>query len=626
MKISEPDFKITNLSDLINRRYAFAFIALLFILFLSYSNSFDCSWHFDDYDNITDNVNIQISQFNWENIKNISFGIMNNNRISRPVSYLSFAFNYYLGGLDVFGYHVVNLLIHYLSAIFLFLFIINTLRLPLLKEKYEKHAYSIALLSSLFWAINPVQVTAVTYIVQRMASMVALFYIMAMYFYLKFRASNKTAKSIIFIILCSTSTILAIGTKENAAMLPASILLYDLFFIQGLTKENIERNIKFIIIPLIILFVSALLFYDFSGFSKDYDLRPFTMQERLLTEPRVILFYISLLFYPVTSRLTVIHDIEISKSLFDPWTTSAAILIIILIVVISLVRAKKYPLITFCILFFFLNHVIEGSFFSLELIFEHRNYLPSMFLFVPFSILIIKGLDYFYQKKLVFYSLAAAIVSIIIILSMTVYIQNNIMKDEISLWSDNVEKSPRLHHPRQCLAVALFLSGRLPEALKELQLALKSYESGLINKKSLTYGCIGEYYFLTRNNKEALNYLLKSVNFCPPYSYIPLSFDRIAAVLMREGSLDKAEEMSRKALSLKPHDSQFHLTYCAILIKKKKPDAAIKEAQNVLRLNNNLLPAYRIIAEAYALKKNKAAENHFRAISKDANLGNKWPE
>jgi tetratricopeptide (TPR) repeat protein len=246
-----------------------------------------------------------------------------------------------------------------------------------------------------------------------------------------------------------------------------------------------------------------------------------------------------------------------------------------------------------------------------------------MFLFVPFSILIIKGLDYFYQKKLVFYSLAAAIVSIIIILSMTVYIQNNIMKDEISLWSDNIEKSPRLHHPRQCLAVALFLSGRLPEALRELQLALKSYESGLINKKSLTYGCIGEYYFITRNNKEALNYLLKSINFCPPYSYIPLSFDRIATILMEEGSLDKAEEMSQKALSLKPYDSQFRLTYCAILLKKKQPDAAIKEAQKVLRSNYNLLPAYNFIAEAYALKQNKTAENHFRAISKGANQGNK---
>ncbi|MEN6376278.1 MAG: hypothetical protein ABFD75_16045 [Smithella sp.] len=606
-----------------NWRYFFAIISLLLILLLSYSNSFNCSWHFDDYDNITENANIKVNQFTWENIKKISFGIMGNNRISRPVSYLSFALNYYWGGLDVFGYHVVNFLVHYLSAIFLFLLIINTLKLPLLKERYGKHSYSIALLATLFWAINPVQVTAVTYIVQRMASMVALFYIMSMYFYLKFRTSDKTAKSIIFIILCVTSMVLAIGTKENAAMLPASIFLYDLFFIQGLTKENIKRNIKFIIIPLIILFIAALLFYDFSGFSKEYDLRPFTLKERLLTEPRVILFYISLLFYPVTSRLTIIHDIEISKSLFDPWTTAAAILTIILIIVISFIKAKKYPLITFCVLFFFLNHVIEGSIFSLELIFEHRNYLPSMFLFIPLAFLMIQGLDYFYQKKIVFYSLVAAVTSIIIILSMTVYIQNNIMRDEISLWSDNVEKSPRLHHPRQCLAVALFLSGRLPEALKELQQAIKSYESGLINKKSLTYGCIGEYYFITRNNKEARNYLLKSINFCPPYSYIPLSFDRLATILMEEGALEKAEEMSRKALSLQPNDTQFRLTHCAILIKKKQPNAAIKEAQKVLRLNYNLLPAYNIIAEAYALKNNKAAENHFRTISKGASQKSK---
>ena len=71
------------------------------------------------------------------------------------------------------------------------------------------------------------------------------------------------------------------------------------------------------------------MFYDFSSVLKEYDFRPFTMTERLLTQPRVILFYISLLFYPLTSRLTLIHDVEISKSLIDPWTTLAAIIIII---------------------------------------------------------------------------------------------------------------------------------------------------------------------------------------------------------------------------------------------------------------------------------------------------------
>ena len=89
-----------------------------------------------------------------------------------------------------------------------------------------------------------------------------------------------------------------------------------------------------------------------------------------------------------------------------------------------------------------------------------------MLLFVPVAVGIVKGLEYFSQKKVVLYVLAAAITIVIIVQSVTVYIQNNIMHDEISLWSDNVKKSPRLHHPHQCLAVAFLISGRLPEAFE----------------------------------------------------------------------------------------------------------------------------------------------------------------
>ncbi len=619
MKISADDLSIiTNCRFRFNRRYAFAFVILFFILFLSYSNSFDCSWHFDDYDNITDNVNIQVQQFTWENVKKISLGIMGSSRISRPVSYLSFAANYYFGGLDVFGYHVVNFFIHFLAASFLFLFISNTLRLPLLRDRYAKHAASIALLASLLWAINPVQVTAVTYIVQRMASMVALFYIMAMYFYLKFRTADITAKAVIYLILALVCAFLAIGTKENAAMLPLAVLLYDLFFLQGLTRENIKKNVKILIIPVALLLFAGLLFYDFSAIAEDYKLRPFTMTERLLTEPRVILFYISLLFYPLTSRLTLIHDFAVSKGIFDPWTTAPAILAIAVIIIFCLIKAKKWPLFAYCMIFFFLNHFIEGSFLSLEIIFEHRNYLPSMLLFVPPAVLLVRALEYFYRKKIIFYSLTVMTTALLVILAVSVYIQNDIMKNEISLWSDNVEKSPRLHHPRQSLAVALFIAGRLPEARQELERALNSYESGLIVKKNLTYGCLGEYYFVTGDDRKAFDYLSKSVNLYPPYSYVPLSFDRMAIILMREGALQKAEEMALKAISLKPQEAHFHLTYSEILLKKGQPEAAIKAALQALKANPSLVDAYKYIADAFALKKNSLAEDHFRKLSKKA--------
>lgn len=597
------------------RRYFFVFTALLVILLLSYSNSFNCSWHFDDYDNIVENINIQIKDISWNSFKNLSYGATNEGRICRPFSYFSFALNFYFGGLNVFGFHVVNFIIHFLSSIFLFLFIFNTLKLPLIKQKYEKNAYSIALLATLFWAINPVHVTAVTYIVQRMTSMAALFYIMSMYFYLKFRTADTSSKGITLIILSIMSFLLALGTKENSAMLPVSLFLYDLFFIQGLTKENIKKSLKILVLPLIIVIIAGLMFYDFSGIIRDYQLRPFTMTERLLTEPRIILFYISLLFYPLSSRLTLIHDIELSKSLFDPWTTLLAIVVIFIIIVLCVIKAKKWPLVTYCILFFFINHFIEGSFIALDLVYEHRNYLPSMFLFVPFALLLVNGLNFYYQKKTMQYIIAGVITILIIIMSVTVYLQNITMRDEISLWSDNVEKSPRLHHPHHEYGVALFKMGYLPEAFVELKKAEQSYESSLVTKRSVSFASIGEYYYITGDYEKSLEYYKKSIEWYPNNSHVPGSYYRAGLLLMKKGLLDEAEKMLIKAINIKPQMVRYYLAYCELSIKKRKPDNAIIMAREVLRINPGSKSAYKYIADAYALKKDKKSESYYRKLS-----------
>ena len=446
----------------------FAAGLLFFILVVIYANSFDCSWHFDDYINIVENPGVQIKSLSWQEIGRSLYGIAGGARWQRPVSYFTFAMNYYFDGLNVFWYHVVNFFIHYISSVFLFLFIYNTLKLPILERRYEKHAYSIALLAALFWAINPVEVMAVTYIVQRMASMAAMFYIMAMYFYLKGRTGEKTWKRVVFFILAAFSALLSLGSKENAAMLPVSLFLFDLFLIQGVTIETIRKNWAVCLFALLLVPAIGLMYYDFSSITGSYDeFRPFTMWERVLTQPRVILFYISLLLYPITSRMMLIHDVEISKSLFDPWTTFAAIVVLFLILVAAVLISRKRPLISYCIIFFFLNHLIEGSFISLGLVYEHRNYLPAMLFFVPLSILIVYALNYFEKRRRMIVVLSSAVTGIIIIMGVTVFIQNNILKDEISLWSDNIEKAPRLYHVRQNLGVAYFFDGRLSEAFVE---------------------------------------------------------------------------------------------------------------------------------------------------------------
>ena len=172
------------------RAHVFPLLLILTLIWIIYANSFKGAWILDDDPNIVSNSNVHMKTLDWKEIKKAASGTKNG-RIDRPLAFLSFGLNYYFNGLNPWGYHLVNLTIHSFSAIFLYLFICQTLNLPILKVSHTCHAASIALLSTALWATHPIHVTSVTYIVQRMASMAAMFYIISMYCYLKGRTSGK---------------------------------------------------------------------------------------------------------------------------------------------------------------------------------------------------------------------------------------------------------------------------------------------------------------------------------------------------------------------------------------------------------------------------------------------------
>lgn len=600
-------------------RHRFLAALLLFILLsVVYANSFNCSWHFDDYDNIVKNTGVQIKSLSWNDVEKSLYGIVHSGRWSRPLSYLSFAINYYVGGLNVFGYHLVNFIIHFLSSFFLYLFISSTLKLPVLNGRYEQQSHSVALLAAVLWAVNPVNVYAVTYIVQRMSSMAALFYIMSMYFYLRGRTSCHTKGKTVFYILFLMSAVMAFGTKENTVMLPASLAVYDLLLIQGLTKENLRKSLIIIAVAGLFIILIGLAYNKSLAAILSYDNRSFTMQERLYTQPRVLLFYISLLFYPITSRLMLVHDFEISRSLFYPWTTVAAIAAIIVIISYALWRSRRSPLISYCILFFFMNHFIEGSFISLELVYEHRNYLPSMLLFVPVAIFIKNLMDSFTNRKWLLALLCFAVTSLIIIEGITVHLQNNIMKDEITMWSDNAEKAPNVYHVRQNHAMALFDAGRLQEAFEEATKAITVKTTGDLRQKHLSYLLIGDYYLIRyRDEQKALDNYKKALEINSTHA---LTYDRISRILIKNGSFAEAENLIRKAIKLRPDSPEYHLTYSLLFLNKKDADKAIQEARKGLLLDMHSVMPYHLIAEAFSIKRNRVAYEHFKRLASTASF------
>lgn len=545
-------------------KYLAAFIFLLMALFAAYSNSFQGDWHFDDYANIVDNPYIRLNSFSWHEIKLCIYGV-EHTRPSRPLSFLSFALNYKLGGTEVFGYHALNFTLHWLAAVFLFLFIYNTLKLPLLRDKYSSAAYPVALLSALFWALNPLWVTSVTYIVQRMASMAGLFYIISMYFYLKARTSQKSSHVIALYILCAFSGLASVLTKENSAMLPVSILLFDLFLIQGVTSENIRKFFRILIIPTLLIITAALIYVDFSSIFDSYNLRDFTMRERLLTEPRVILFYLSLLFCPAGSRLTLLYDMEISRSLLQPWTTLPSIGLIFFIIVFSIYIARRLPLISFCVIFYFLNHFIEGSFFPLELIYEHRNYLPSMLLFVPVAGFMIAAINYFSGKKAVQITIILIIAAVLLSEGYTTFNRNKTVSDDLLLWSDNIAKSPNLSRPHTNLGRIYYIKNEKEKALSEYEKAIALNNFGSREAKGIQEYNLGLYYFEKMQDDKALEYFYKSTEFIPQYIQ---NYVQIAKIKLRHNQTEEAKQLIGDKLKKYPGSPELKEVYNEILLKK----------------------------------------------------------
>jgi tetratricopeptide (TPR) repeat protein len=602
------------------RKFVFSFISLGVLVLILYSNTFQASWHFDDAPNIRDRGSIHLTALSWDQIRGTFFD--ETGHLKRPVAYLSLAINYYFNQDNVFGYHIVNILIHFVTAVFLFLFIHQTLRLPRLRERYGKHAYFIALLSSVLWATNPIQTQAVTYIVQRMASMAGMFYIMSMYFYIHGRVSDQKSVKAFAYSTCIITGLLACGSKENAAMLPVSILVFDLLLIQGLSKKKALRiGLLFLLCALVaqalLLLTQGVFLLDLEEYLSGYSLRNFTLMERVLTESRVIVFYISLLLYPMPSRLCIMHSPTLSTGLFDPPTTFLSILLILGVIAYALAAARKYPLISYCILFFFLNHIVESSVLPLELAFEHRNYTPSMLFFVPISILIVKGLRAFSHKPAMYTIITAFVILIIISNGHGTFIRNVIWKTDESLWMDAVDKYPNASRGHHNLAHYYDRNNHIDKALRHYTQALTLPEPSYGNKSYFTRCNLGLLYERTGRRKEAEEQFRMSIATTPTGTFYPAPHNNLGVILIFEKRYNEAFDVFVNALGHAPNDRNLHHNLGVLFLKRGQPHNAIHEFEKAQNLVSNVHNTLEYLGVSYKMvgEYGKAACYLRRAVS-----------
>ncbi len=500
-------------------RYIYPFVCLVFIyLTLIYSNTFQVPFILDDSHNIAERSELHLSSLSIQNISKTFFVEKEKGKkLYRPISSLSLALNYFIGGVNVRGYHIVNLIIHLLSSLFLFKTILLLLQVRK-KNLPADQIYMMAGFATVLWAASPIQIQAVTYIVQRMASLSAMFYILGLWMYIemRIRLNQDKHRKIRYGILSAFFFLCAVLSKENAGIFPLGLLCLELFFFDGI--KRIRANpLKSALIAFGMVVIPLLLFFHVTSVEElfeRYSYRPFTAYQRLLTEPRILIFYLSQIFYPIPGRFSIVHSFSLSNSLFSPISTFLSIGGISLMLIVSFVNAKKYPLIGFAVVFYFVHHLVESTIIPLELVFEHRNYLPSVFLFLPIAYGFVKTLErYKIQNKILFYFISFSCALLIFFLGMSTYMRNMEWQTHESLWESAISNSPSLIRPYSQLGWAHTNKKKLntDKAINYFIMGLDKKESYHIFQKALLWMEIGKTYKLENNIPACKKAILKSL-------------------------------------------------------------------------------------------------------------------
>ena len=391
----------------------------------------------------------------------------------RFVTYVSLAFNYHFHKLNVFGYHLVNLLIHLCSGILVWWLALLTFTAPVLKEKkLKQNARLAAFFTALIFVTHPLGTQAVTYIVQRAVSLASLFYLLSLCFYIKARLSQqgkeKSAKGSWYYFGSLLAAILAMFTKEMTITLPFMILLYENYFLKE--KKTPWKTLApflaaLVIIPLTMALTKSVNFAQMHRVI-EVTLVHISPGQYLLTQFRVFLTYIRLLFVPINQNLD--YDYPVAKSLFE-FPVLASLLILVLILFVAFRLRFRYRLLSFGVFWFFLTLLPESSVIPIkDVIFEHRLYLPM----VGYSLFIVSGVFYLFQNR--------SIKWVILIFSLLVmgyaiktYNRNMVWKDERTLWNDAVLKSPNKQRPHHNRGKAYQAEGKYAQAILDYNRAIQ---------------------------------------------------------------------------------------------------------------------------------------------------------
>ena len=566
-------------------------LGILGIFFLGlaiYSNVLHAPFVYDDKGAITENEKINSLSESFTNLSN-----------NRYVGFLSFAFNYSVGGVNVFGYHILNNLIHIINAILVYYFIILIFKTPKMRDSPLSKEF-IAFSTSFIFIAHPLQTQAVTYITQRFTSLTTMFYLIAAVFYLKARLSSKSNESRQFFpnlkflasyLISFISAILAMKTKEIALTLPFAIVMCELYFF-GLDNKKLRRFAYLLpmLMTLLIIPLGTLKFKESLGdiaADVDYVSREtanISRTDYLISQFRVIITYLRLLFFPVNQNLD--YDYPIYKTIFS-FDIFLSLIVILFIIAIAIWTYKRAKLVSFGIAWFFLTLSVESGIIPIrDLINEHRVYLPS----IGFFVTCVAAFDQTLSSRKIKIGLVVILVSI---LSLCTYSRNNIWRDPQILWEDVIAKAPNNSRAYNNLGVVF-------KERKEFKRAIEQFEKSLRANRNYTavYYNLGDVQYRLGNYENAIVYLKQALTGkLDPQLHLDI-LNKLGRTYSAMGQTKKAIETFEEAIKLFPSSVVLLNNLGVQYVKNNQIDSAIKIFEKAIKIRekkyllDNLALAY----------------------------------
>jgi Flp pilus assembly protein TadD len=578
----------------------------------AYSPSLSGPFALDDTRNIVSNSAIRMTRLD---LPSLAQAIRGDGNVStrRPLAFISFALNYRMGGYAPGGYRIANILILLSSVPFAWWF-----ASLLCRQWFDRPTGDIiALGATCIWTLHPLLTNGISYVVQRMTSLCTLFCLIALCCFLQ----GLSARRRLWHPAAVAAWILALSTKEIAILLPLPVLLYLWLTSspEGKARRFFGRGLT-----VVVLMSQAGLIALFSS-HWSWNIRPFTLAERLFTEGRVVFRYLTLFMAPLPSRLTLDYEFPLSTSLFSPLSTVASYIFHALLITTAILMQRRRPLLTFSLLSFYLLQLLESTFLPLEIIFEHRAYFPSFFLALALMDLV----HWVMQAAAPGREKTGVLIIAIAIAgswgSMT-FQRNKVWASAISLAEDVVTKAPSKPRARHNMGVVLTQEGEYAAAALHLTEALRlepgkpNYhnsmgsvlielgrieEAGRHFSEALrldpdnaeAFSNLGNTYYLQGDRDEARRHYERARRLKSPY---PEADYNMGTLLASEGNLPAAIALYEEALRVQPGYAEAHYNLGVALARQGEIAEAADRFRETVRLDPEHVEAHYNLGVALA--------------------------